>query len=135
MSITCKIGRYFSDINAAKECARSHPGGCAQHNETDYYIPQRNNIKQPEEISTGSDTIFFAGSGQPNNKKSSIANPNECPAHKNTGFPCPRCFASVTISETGYFFKTTTFWECKYPMIVNLHMLTPEDILNFPTEP
>jgi hypothetical protein len=128
MPVTCKIGRYFQDINAAKECARHHPGGCAQHNEVydftsfEQKYPLKN--ESNEQISTNS------GSEQSNTQQSRVANPDDCPARKTNGFPCPRCFASKTISETGDFFKTTIFWECKYPMIVNLRMLTPEDIIN-----
>jgi hypothetical protein len=109
MSITCKIRRYFSDINAAKECARSHPGGCAQHNETDFDTSTPFGNPQPEKMDTSSVTSYFFGSGQPDNKKSIKTEPNECPAHKNIGFPCPRCFASVAISETGYFLKQLLF--------------------------
>jgi hypothetical protein len=133
MPVTCKIGRYFRDINDARECARHHPGGCAQHYEKNFDTSIE--LKYPTRDKNKDETNISLVSEQFDTQKPRIANPNDCPAHKTQGFPCPRCFASKTISERGEFFKMTVFWECKYPMIVNLQMLTPEDIINMPQNP
>ena len=124
MDIVCKNGRHFNNIEAARACAQYHSGGCGQCEETNW-LPVRGNIyatgKPEPEITERDD------SAQPSEDK----NENQCPSqlHRTRMFPCPRCCYSESISETGYYFKTTTFWLCRYPNVVNWAMLQPEDIL------
>lgn len=117
MDIICKNGRHFHDLQAAKGCAQHHPGGCGQCEGT-YWLPSspippspiRPSPDEPQPEITEQDS---------NTQLSEDKNENQCPSplHKTKEFPCPRCCYSESISETGYFFKTTTFWLCWYPDI------------------
>lgn len=123
MDVVCKNGRHFYNLEAARACTKVHDGGCSQCEETPW-LPVKGNYSTNQPIY------------EPNKQVNDIQLPiekydNQCPSqlHRTRMFPCPRCCYSESISETGYFFKTTTFWLCKYPNVVNWNMLQPEDIL------
>jgi hypothetical protein len=60
--------------------------------------------------------------------KSSNNSVDDCPRGKIPLNDCPRCCHSVSVSERKEFFNTNTVWFCRYPDIVNLNMLQPEDL-------
>ncbi len=124
MDVICKNGKHFRDLQVAKECANSHPGGCGQCEGIDWY-------SSPKETSPLADETQSKITRRDNNTQQPKKNQNqdECPLHKTQVFPCPRCCYSKSISEMKEFLKTTTWWFCKYPNIVNLSMLQPEDII------
>jgi hypothetical protein len=129
MDIVCKNGRHFHDLQAAKGCAYHHPGGCGQC-EVSYWMPEPliPSSAIPPSLSKPQPEI----TEQNNNiRQSEDKTENQCPSskHRTKLFPCPRCCYSESISERGDFFKTTTFWLCKYPSIVNWNMVNPEDIV------
>jgi len=125
MDVICKNGRHFLNLETAKRCARHHPGGCGQCEAIDWSppapLPLITPPDEPQPEITASDNI----------RESEDKTENQCPSsrHRTRIFPCPRCCYSESISERGNFFKTTTFWLCKYPNIVNWNMVNPEDII------
>ena len=125
MDVICKNGRHFHDLQAAKGCAQHHSGGCGECEGT-YWFPQPPILPSPNEPQPE------IAEQDNNTQLSKDKNENQlCPSplHRTQLFPCPRCCYSESISETGSFFKTTTFWLCKYPQIVNWDMVNPGDII------
>jgi hypothetical protein len=135
MDVTCKNGRHFNDLIAAKECARQHPGGCGECEGITRFTSQGETPPAKNEVNKQEDNIRPSSNAElTKQKKTSRKNEetveNRCPLKKpQEECPCPRCCHSESISERKEFFNTTTFWICKYPHIIKLSVLQPEDII------
>jgi hypothetical protein len=120
MDIICaKCGKHFNSV----ESARNHRGHCKETEGGDIlFVPTSISIPKI--------------SGQ-NNSNRRIKDTNKieniyeihCPLRKTGDFPCPRCCYSQSESERKAYFNTITWWYCRYPNIVKLSMLQPEDII------
>lgn len=104
--ICAKCGKHFNNIDSA----RNHQEHCTESEGAQiYFIPSITIITASE--------IKEALKSQSGNKNIVT---NYCPLKKaEASFPCPRCIHSESESEMKEFFKTTTWWYCKYPEIVN----------------
>jgi hypothetical protein len=132
MDVICKIGRRFHDLEAAKRCSQHHSGGCGECEGT-YWIPLPPITPSPKEPQQQPEITEQENDIRQSEDKTG----NQCPSSRHRTkeeFPCPRCCYSESISEMGYFFKTTTFWKCWYPKIVNWDMVNPIDIVKPPDD-
>jgi hypothetical protein len=117
MWVSCKRGKHFLDLRAAKDCANTHSGGCASCDGIDW-------------VSSSEEKHYSIVNPKPQKtSQQHITDHNQCPLHKKEEVPCPRCCHSEAISTRIQFLNTVTWWYCHYPNIINLSMLKPEDIL------
>ena len=128
MYVACKNGMHFPDLDAARQCSRLS-GGCGQCERTSW------SPSPPTSLSPNKQRPRPEASGQDDTTRQfEDKADNQCPdphhrTHWTRDFPCPRCCYSESVSDRGDFFKTTTFWVCRYPRIVNWRMVNPEDII------
>lgn len=115
--ICAKCGKHFNSVDSA----RNHQEHCKESAAGEiYFIPSITIISAAE-----------IGESLKNETSNQNIVTKYCPLKKEQStFPCPRCCYSTSESEIKDFLKTITWWYCKYPKIVKLSMLQPEDIMN-----